>query len=116
MNKEKRVECSRYLQNETVDGTFFNYFRQILFDYNSKYSGVPTCPYLFANSHLNSLYLNAQTDSFVMRNLWRFEGVPAANDSNSINSTVWQLYVSGYKYSLDERLLDRLVFERLRGI
>jgi hypothetical protein len=105
------LDCTRGLisENET---TFFNYFKQILFAPNTQYSSTPVCPYMFSNSILNSLNLYRLEDSLVQRNLWTFRNT-ARDDESTINSSILELLLGGYKYVLDDQILNWLVFERL---
>jgi hypothetical protein len=112
-NAMNELECttSATHKNET---TLFNYFRKVMFNPRIQYSNKPICPYIFKNSHLKSFSLYGLENSLVLMNLWRFENT--ASNVSTINSNISELNLAGYKYSFNENILDRLVFEQLTSL
>ncbi len=54
----------------------------------------------------------AWTNNLVRQNLWAFQSTVGVNDS-SINSNIAALTLSGYKFALNQKLLNRLAFVRI---
>jgi hypothetical protein len=101
------LDYGQFLRGKTI----FNYFDEI-FLMNSVVQGL-VCPYIFANSRLNTLGLYGLVDSFFVTNIFKFQQKITTPSFLSINSSVSYLDLECYNLELDETLLDSQVFELL---
>jgi hypothetical protein len=111
---QSELACTRdiILQKETTIFSKLSYnVTSILFGNHIKYDTKPICPFIFAYTQLVEIDIINQVDSFLFKNLLRFQIV---EESLSINSTVGAFYIDGYKYVIDET--HRLVFENIKEI
>ncbi len=71
--------------------------------------------YIFSNATLHSLYIDSQTESFISRNLWKFQDTSHSNET-TINSGIQPFRISGYNFDQDKNIMNKLVFENLLQI
>jgi hypothetical protein len=115
MNGEAASEkkCSKNLI--TTNSTFFTTFSQIRFIKENKYPKSPICPFIFANAHLEKIFIYNQVKAVLINNLWRFQTLDeSANES--IFSNIKQLTVSGFGYDFNTSLVHPLVFEKIQQL
>jgi hypothetical protein len=105
-------QCTEQLI-KSFNSSFFSYFIEVYFEDSVVYDlDVTMCPYMFSNAKLNTLNIGYLVDSFVVKNLLKFQ-TELQNSLSSINSIIAQLEVSGYHFKLDETLMHPLVFEKV---
>jgi hypothetical protein len=102
-----------YQCTEQLNSMFFSYFTQVIFIDSVVYDpNVALCPYMFSNTNLSFLQIGALVDSFVVKNLLKFQ-TELQNAPTSINSAIISLVVDGYHFNLDKKLMHPLVFEQV---
>jgi hypothetical protein len=107
--------CSYNMLSERESNrTIFNFFRDISFNNDVKYSPKPVCPFIFKNALLRALRIGGLCDSFSLQNLWRFRSVGPG--VSSINSRIDHVLLYGYNFRVDETILNPLVFELTTSI
>jgi hypothetical protein len=109
------LACSRDLVPQKAL-PIFNCVKDIYLCDKIKYDDKPICLYIFTNAQFNKLAIFDQTNSFLIKNLWKFQTKITNDSSISINSKIMQLEISGYMFDLNESLLNPLVFESVEKI
>jgi hypothetical protein len=92
-------------------GSFFSYFRSVVFSSKVKYQKSAICPYVFENALLTSLALQGLYNSVGVTNLWQFDRLEMSE--STINSSIQYLEIQGYRVGLDSTLIHPLVFQSL---
>jgi hypothetical protein len=116
-NSPGQYQCNEktMIHNLTISGSFFTYFNTIIIGPSVQYDkDNPVCPFLFTNAGIDKLEFNGLVDSFLVSNLFKYQQVNYS--SSTIDSSVFELTLEGYSYSLNELLLHRLVFEKVENI
>jgi hypothetical protein len=114
---QSEFECKRDLIPQNIT-PIFNNFNEVTIGQSGriKYDEKSVCPYIFANAKMNQLFFMGMVDSFVSRNLFKFQAIDKNESSFSINSNIASFYMSNYNFAVNENLLSHLVFERLQSI
>jgi hypothetical protein len=108
-------QCTEQLM-KYFNMTFFSFFTQVLLIDSVAYDrDVAFCPYIFSNANLSLLHIGNLVDSFVVKNLFKFQR-NLQNASSTINSVISQLEIRGYGFNLDETIMHPLVFESVERI
>jgi hypothetical protein len=122
INGSDDIKCSpdlilppRSTINETIiTPTLFNIFSVVIFANNNKYPSETVCPYLFAYSKLKKLKILGQLRSVLINNLWEFTSIET--NRSTISSSVQELEVKGFGFSLDTSLMHPLVFRDVHEV
>jgi hypothetical protein len=103
--------CNKNLITDSDGSTsiFVSVIAQIIILNQNTFNSAPVCPFLFKNSRLSKLELYGQVDSFLYKQLLRFQQV--VDNDTTIDSKFDELDISGYNYKLDTGILHPLVFE-----
>jgi hypothetical protein len=107
-----QFECNRDLIHR-IKSNIFQRVCNVQFKSGVKFCSKPMCPFVFANTRLNKLAISNQIDTFLIKNLFRFQSI---NHKTSINSMIFFLEIRGYNIALDENLVNTLVFESVEEV
>lgn len=69
-----------------------------------------TCPFVFKNANIEILVIGRISNTYLEKNLLGFQNVTAEN----LNSLIFQLNLRLYHVDLNDKLLNKFVFENLR--
>jgi hypothetical protein len=109
-------ECSRdLLPNFRANSSsiFTSVFSSMyISQFNNYHSEAPVCPYLFKNAQTSSIFMYGQVDSFLFKQLLRFNQ-DYSNDTKLIGSNISDLDITGFNYKVDTGLLHPLVFSKM---
>jgi hypothetical protein len=101
---QSELECTQDIILER-ENTIFKYADSMSFEANVKYDPKPMCHFIFANTKLDKISIKSQINNLLTKNLFRFQRIKS-NESSSINCTITKIYIAGYKYDLDENLMN----------
>ena len=104
-------------QNCTLDifnGSFMTRINYLFLEKLITFSDE-TCPLLFHNSKLQILKMDKISSSFTSKNVFAFLSLPH-NETNKINSHIFQFIISLYHHDLNTKILDESVFKHLYAL
>ncbi len=83
--------CTRDIvptKNGSVSSSMFNYLNRLTFEHFMKYDSRSVCPLIFKNASLLEFHAFAQVDSFIARNLLRFQTTTSESELSSTTSSI----------------------------
>jgi hypothetical protein len=80
------MECTRQMILQKANTIFSSNVRDLNLVNKIKYSNKPVCPFVFTNAKLGFMNFLNQIDSFLAKNLFRFQSISPNESSASINS------------------------------
>ncbi|CAF0893220.1 unnamed protein product [Brachionus calyciflorus] len=104
-----KASMENWLESSNKSYYFFKFTSILKFTFTTKYY-TNTCPLIFQNSNINSLFLYGMSNTFLKKNILKF-----SKANSTINSQISNVIFNLYNLKLDNTLLDEEIYEKVES-